>query len=61
MAAESGAGEALTGPAPQTSPAPLGPGDVRMPASVDGVLCDAATATIPLYDDGLLRGDGAFE
>jgi branched-chain amino acid aminotransferase len=39
----------------------LGPGGVRMPASVDGVLCDAATATVPLYDDGLLRGDGAFE
>jgi len=34
---------------------------MRMPASVDGVLCDAATATVPLYDDGLLRGDGAFE
>jgi len=32
-----------------------------LPASVDGVLCDARTATIPLYDDGLLRGDGAFE
>ena len=30
-------------------------------ASVDGVLCDAREATIPLYDDGLLRGDGAFE
>jgi branched-chain amino acid aminotransferase len=30
-------------------------------ASVDGVLCDALEATIPLYDDGLLRGDGAFE
>jgi branched-chain amino acid aminotransferase len=41
--------------------AQLGPGGVSMPASVDGVLCDAATATIPLYDDGLLRGDGAFE
>ena len=47
---------------PETgAPAPLGPGDVRMPASVDGALRDAATATIPLYDDGLLRGDGAFE
>jgi len=32
-----------------------------LPASVDGVLCDAREATIPLYDDGLLRGDGAFE
>lgn len=33
----------------------------EMPASVDGVLCDARAATVPLYDDGLLRGDGAFE
>ena len=33
----------------------------RMAASIDGVLCDARTATIPMYDDGLLRGDGAFE
>jgi branched-chain amino acid aminotransferase len=33
----------------------------EMPASVDGVLCDARAATIPMYDDGLLRGDGAFE
>jgi len=33
----------------------------RLPASVDGVLCDAREATVPLYDDGLLRGDGAFE
>jgi branched-chain amino acid aminotransferase len=32
-----------------------------MAASVDGVLCDAREATVPLYDDGLLRGDGAFE
>jgi branched-chain amino acid aminotransferase len=32
-----------------------------MPASVDGVLCDAREATVPMYDDGLLRGDGAFE
>ena len=30
------------------------------PGSIDGVLCDARAATIPLYDDGLLRGDGAF-
>jgi branched-chain amino acid aminotransferase len=37
-------------------------GDVScLPASVDGVVCDARQATIPLYDDGLLRGDGAFE
>ena len=33
----------------------------RQAASVDGVLCDAREATIPMYDDGLLRGDGAFE
>jgi len=32
-----------------------------MAASVDGVLCDAREATVPLYDDGMLRGDGAFE
>jgi branched-chain amino acid aminotransferase len=38
----------------------LGPAPARA-ASVDGVLCDASQATIPLYDDGLLRGDGAFE
>ena len=38
----------------------LGPAPERA-ASVDGVLCDASAATIPLYDDGLLRGDGAFE
>ncbi len=33
----------------------------QIPASVDGVLCDAREATIPVYDDSLLRGDGAFE
>jgi len=33
----------------------------QMPASIDGVLCDGREATIPIYDDGLLRGDGAFE
>ena len=38
----------------------LGPAPERA-ASVDGVLCDASAATVPLYDDGLLRGDGAFE
>ena len=38
----------------------LGPAPARA-ASVDGVLCDVSQATIPLYDDGLLRGDGAFE
>ncbi len=41
--------------------APGGGGQLPMPASVDGVICDARTATVPLYDDGLLRGDGAFE
>jgi branched-chain amino acid aminotransferase len=39
-----------------------GPGRApEMAAAVDGVLCDAREATVPLYDDGLLRGDGAFE
>jgi branched-chain amino acid aminotransferase len=39
-----------------------GPGrPPKMAASIDGVLCDAREATVPLYDDGLLRGDGAFE
>jgi branched-chain amino acid aminotransferase len=33
----------------------------EMAASIDGVLCDAREATVPVYDDGLLRGDGAFE
>jgi branched-chain amino acid aminotransferase len=36
-------------------------GQPQLQASVDGVLCDAREATVPLYDDGLLRGDGAFE
>ncbi|MGI8632357.1 MAG: aminotransferase class IV [Solirubrobacterales bacterium] len=31
------------------------------PASVDGVLGSVADATVPASDDGLLRGDGAFE
>jgi branched-chain amino acid aminotransferase len=30
-------------------------------ASVDGVITPTAAATIPLRDDGLYRGDGAFE
>jgi branched-chain amino acid aminotransferase len=30
-------------------------------ASVDGVISPTAEATIPLRDDGLYRGDGAFE
>lgn len=34
---------------------------VGIPSSVDGVLGDARDATVPAYDDGLLRGDGAFE
>ena len=33
----------------------------RFTASVDGRLCDAAAATIPASDLGLLRGDGCFE
>jgi branched-chain amino acid aminotransferase len=36
-------------------------GRAQIPASIDGVLCDAHSATVPVYDDGLLRGDGAFE
>jgi branched-chain amino acid aminotransferase len=38
-----------------------GTAPAELAASVDGVLCDAREATIPVYDDGLLRGDGAFE
>lgn len=30
-------------------------------ASIDGTIGPAATATIPVTDEGLLRGDGAFE
>ncbi len=45
----------MTGLARGSSGAP------EMAASVDGVLCDAREATVPLYDDGMLRGDGAFE
>ena len=30
-------------------------------ASVDGTITPVAAATIPLKDDGLYRGDGAFE
>jgi branched-chain amino acid aminotransferase len=30
-------------------------------ASVDGKICPTAEATVPLKDDGLYRGDGAFE
>ncbi len=30
-------------------------------ASIDGVITPLANATIPVTDDGLLRGDGAFE
>src|SRR4051812_49490575 len=32
-----------------------------MLASVDGTIGEAAEARIPVADDGLLRGDGAFE
>jgi branched-chain amino acid aminotransferase len=31
------------------------------PACLDGVVVDAADATIPVTDEGLLRGDGVFE
>ena len=30
-------------------------------ACLDGTVCDAAEATIPITDEGLLRGDGVFE
>ena len=30
-------------------------------ASVDGTISSTAEATVPLHDDGLYRGDGAFE
>ena len=30
-------------------------------ASLDGIIMDAAEATIPVTDEGLIRGDGAFE
>jgi branched-chain amino acid aminotransferase len=54
-----GAAAAAAGTVP-TSGSPSG--DLpAVPASVDGVLCDAREATVPMYDDGLLRGDGAFE
>jgi branched-chain amino acid aminotransferase len=33
----------------------------ELPASVDGVIAPAGEATIPVTDEGLLRGDGAFE
>jgi branched-chain amino acid aminotransferase len=31
------------------------------PATVGGLLCTAGTAAVPACDEGLLRGDGAFE
>jgi branched-chain amino acid aminotransferase len=37
------------------------PGDFRELASVDGRITPTAKATIALKDDGLYRGDGAFE
>ena len=30
-------------------------------ASVDGLITSSAEATVPMKDDGLYRGDGAFE
>jgi branched-chain amino acid aminotransferase len=35
--------------------------DLRELASVDGTISPTAEATVPLRDDGLYRGDGAFE
>ncbi|MFI5027648.1 MAG: aminotransferase class IV [Solirubrobacterales bacterium] len=37
------------------------PSEFRELASVDGVVSATAEATVPLKDDGLYRGDGAFE
>jgi len=37
------------------------PTDLRELASVDGRIGPTAEATVPLKDDGLYRGDGAFE
>lgn len=34
---------------------------MQMLASIDGVIAPLADASIPVTDDGLLRGDGAFE
>jgi branched-chain amino acid aminotransferase len=36
-------------------------GDFRELASVDGTISATGDATVPLKDDGLYRGDGAFE
>ncbi len=35
--------------------------DLRELASVDGAIAPTAEAMVPLRDDGLYRGDGAFE
>lgn len=56
---ESNAGE--VGAATRASQEDGAAGLPEMPGSVDGVLCDIREATILVYDDGLLRGDGAFE
>jgi branched-chain amino acid aminotransferase len=37
------------------------PGDFKELASVDGAIGPTEDATVPLKDDGLYRGDGAFE
>jgi branched-chain amino acid aminotransferase len=42
------------------SPTPMS-SDFRELASVDGTVTSTAEATVPLKDDGLYRGDGAFE
>jgi branched-chain amino acid aminotransferase len=42
------------------SRSPMG-SDFRELASVDGAIGPTAEATVPLRDDGLYRGDGAFE
>jgi branched-chain amino acid aminotransferase len=39
----------------------MAPSETEQLASVDGAIGPTAEATIPLQDDGLYRGDGAFE
>ncbi len=53
--------ENADGSSGEVGPSVKAEGIAVQPCSVDGFLCDARTATVPLYDDGLLRGDGAFE
>lgn len=45
----------------RSRPSPDVTGTAALPAAVDGVLSDTARATLPIADEGLLRGDGVFE